>query len=432
MRAAREVSGSPSTNGHQPYRATTLANVEPERVRWLWPSRLPLGKLVVLDGDPDVGKSTLTLDLAARVTTGRPMPGVDLAAVPAADVILLAAEDGLGDTIRPRLDAAGADAARVHHLDAAPAYDDDGRVVGWGPPTIPGGVPALEALVVETGAVLVVVDVLMAYLHGRADAHRDQDVRQALAPMADMAGRTGCCVMLVRHIPKSQRRAGQAIAAGTGSIGIIGAVRAGMLAGPDPDDDTGQRRVLARSKGNLAPPWPSLSYQLVCATCGATACEATGHGPARIEWLGVSHHSGDSLLSHPPDPDERSALDEAAAWLVDLLATMPDQEMSARSVKAAARDAGMAIRTVERARTQAGVTTQRVGFGQDSQYVWRLDAPPCSPPDPRARQLASVAPNGEHGEHGANMASMDRCLVCGGPGDHPRTTHRPVTEGGDP
>jgi RecA-family ATPase len=235
-----------------------LADVEPERVRWLWSRRLPLGKLVTLDGDPDVGKSTLCLDLAARLTTGRPMPGEALALVPASDVVLLAAEDGLGDTIRPRLDAAGADVARVHHFDAVPIYDEHGQVAAWAPPTLPEHIGALETLARSTGAVLVVVDVLMAYLSGRADSHRDQDVRRGLAPLAEMAERVGACVLLLRHVPKSQRRAGAGLSAGSGSMGIIGLARAGMVAAVDPEDPTGQRRVLARAKGNLAPPWRSL------------------------------------------------------------------------------------------------------------------------------------------------------------------------------
>ncbi|MGI8757153.1 MAG: AAA family ATPase [Acidimicrobiales bacterium] len=110
------------------YRSTRLADVVPERVEWLWSGRLPRRKLVVLDGDPTVGKSTLMLDLVARITTGRPMPGETFATVLPSDVVLLAAEDGLADTIRPRLDAAGADCARVHHLDAVPVIGDEGTV----------------------------------------------------------------------------------------------------------------------------------------------------------------------------------------------------------------------------------------------------------------------------------------------------------------
>ncbi len=120
-----------STGGDVPGEAlgavtVTLAAVQPEHVQWLWPGRLPLGKLVVLDGDPAVGKSTLAVDLAARVTIGTRWPdGTDC---PAGDVLILSAEDGLADTIRPRLDAASGDPARVHALTDVRYREDDGTV----------------------------------------------------------------------------------------------------------------------------------------------------------------------------------------------------------------------------------------------------------------------------------------------------------------
>ncbi len=110
-----------------------LSDVQPERVSWQWPGRLPLGKLVVLDGDPAVGKSTVSAFMAATVTTGRPWP--DGAPCPVGDVLILSAEDGVADTIRPRLDAAGADVARVHALTAVRYADEDGNVRSR-PPTL--------------------------------------------------------------------------------------------------------------------------------------------------------------------------------------------------------------------------------------------------------------------------------------------------------
>ena len=115
---------------------TLLSTVKPERVSWLWPGRIPLGKLTILDGDPGLGKSVLTLTLAAHVTRGWSMPfeerepGVECEP---AGVVLLSAEDGLDDTIRPRLDAAGADVERVLALDKVPASDGP----GYRPPVLP-------------------------------------------------------------------------------------------------------------------------------------------------------------------------------------------------------------------------------------------------------------------------------------------------------
>jgi RecA-family ATPase len=160
-----------------------VAHVDREPVRWLWPGRIPLGKLTVLDGDPGVGKSTLTLTIAAKVTTGSPFP--DGARPDPADVILLSAEDDIGDTIRPRLEAAGADLERAWVL---PDVQEDGEPPR--PPELPADLDRLEALVKDQAAALVVIDPLMAFLAGAVDAHRDQDVRRVLARMAYMAART--------------------------------------------------------------------------------------------------------------------------------------------------------------------------------------------------------------------------------------------------
>jgi hypothetical protein len=78
---------------------TLLSEVEPESVEWLWPGRVPLGKLTVLDGDPGLGKSAMTLDIAARLSAGLELP--DGERCEPAGVVLMSAEDGLGDTIRP-------------------------------------------------------------------------------------------------------------------------------------------------------------------------------------------------------------------------------------------------------------------------------------------------------------------------------------------
>lgn len=339
------------------YRSTCLADVEPQRVDWLWPGRLPAGKLVVLDGDPSVGKSTLALDLAARVTTGRPMPGEDLATVPPSGVVLMAAEDGLADTIRPRLDAAGADCAHVHHLDAVPEVDEDGSVRDR-PPSIPRDVDALELLVTDTGSVLVVVDVLMAYLAGTTNSYRDQDVRGALAPLAAIAERIGATIVVLRHLRKQS--GGQALYAGGGSIGIIGAARAALLAAVDPDDDRGCARVLAATKSNLGPPPPALGYQLVT---------DDDRGCARVQWTGVTAHTADALVAAPSTTEERTALDEATEWLGSML----DKGARARSeLTRAARAEGIADRTLARARERLSVVVTRDPQTEGRPSTWAL------------------------------------------------------------
>lgn len=412
------------SNGHQPYRSTRLADVEPETVDWIWPGKLPRGKLVTFFGDPDIGKSTLCLDWAARVTTGQPMPAETRAHLPASSVVIMSAEDGLADTVRPRLDAAHADTTRVHHLDAVARYDDENGTVTWVPPSLPDDLSALEALIIDTGAALVVIDVLTAYLSERHKVTSDQDVRRALAPLADIAERTGACVVLIGHIPKSQRRSGDRIAATGGAMGVVGAARVGMLAAVDPEDETEQRRVLARAKGNLAPPWPSLAYTLV---------PSGDH--ARVEWLGEVEITADQLLAERQSDDEKSKTDEAAEWLAGVLAK-GGRRRSELVIEG--RPEGFPATTIDRAGRRLGVVSERDDEIQGRPATWRLPTPPgFKPPglhQTEAVQTLQASDQGkqpeifglhQHTQSGANKHSELICVRCGGPPDHPPTTHQP-------
>ena len=195
----------PDPDGTMPHvfgaRTVRLSDVEPEAVSWLWPGYLPRGKLVILDGDPGVAKSTVCLDLAARVSAGAPMPDGTGGGRPA-DVLLLSAEDGLADTIRPRLGAAGADVTRVHALTEVAELREDGRLTKR-PASLPADLPEVERIIRESQVALVIVDLLMAYLAGAVDAHRDQDVRRVLHQLAGIADRHRCTVVVVRHLNKA-------------------------------------------------------------------------------------------------------------------------------------------------------------------------------------------------------------------------------------
>ena len=358
-----------------------VADVAAEQVRWLWPGYLPRGKLVVLDGDPDLGKSTLTLDLAARVSRGHPMPdGAPLDGP--AGVVLLTAEDGVADTVRPRLEAAGADLARVHVVTGAEVGDGTTRL-----PAIPGDVPALEAAAVACGAALVVVDVLNAFLAADVDAYRHQDVRRALHPLAEMAARTGAAVVALRHLSKSG--GSHALYRGGGSIGIIGAARVGLLVAKDPDDEG--RRVLAVTKSNLAALGSSLRYWLE---------PDDERGCARLRWEGTTDHRAGDLLAAATD-EERSELGDACGFLVDLLASGP---VAARAVVAAAERAGVSTATLRRAKARLAVRSAKVGApGEEGEWRWVLPAGATGAPkgaqaDPKALtpEPMSAFGGGEH------------------------------------
>jgi hypothetical protein len=330
-----------------------MAEVVPERVGWLWPGRIPAGKLTILDGDPGIGKSTISIDLAARVSTGRPMPG-DTTSRPSAGVVLLSAEDGLADTIRPRLDAAGADATRVVALVAIIKADGIERL-----PSLPGDLAPLEGAIRAHDAALVIVDVLMAYLDRAVNTHRDQDVRGALAQLAAVAEHTGAAILVLRHLNKST--GGPAIYRGGGSIGIIGAARSALVVGRDPDDET--RMVLAVSKANLAPTASSLAYRIV-----------DRDGVGAIEWGEPTAHSAADLLAARSEAtaDERTALDDAKDILAEFLAKGP---VSAQEARAEARSAGVANRTLDRAKAALRVVARKVGRPGEPGQRWEWALP---------------------------------------------------------
>ncbi len=347
-----------------------LSEVEPERVAWLWEGRIPLGKVTIVDGDPGLGKSTLVEgEMAAHVTTGTPWP--DGTPCPAGSVVMLTAEDGLGDTIRPRLDAHGADTNRVLCFEAVEYGPDEER-----PPSLALDIGRIEAAVVREGALLVVIDVLMAFLGSRTDSYRDQDVRAALTPLVKMAERTGCAVICLRHLSKTG--GANALYRGGGSIGIIGAARAGLLVARDPEDE--DRRILAVTKNNLAAPVPALAFHLL---------PDEEHGCARVSWDGQTTHTAAQLLEHV-DPEERSAGDEAVDFLLEILRDGP---VPAKKVKASAREAGIAERTLDRAKKRAGVAAKREGFGSEGTWYWALSASE-SPKGAIDRRSQNPAPYG--------------------------------------
>jgi Bifunctional DNA primase/polymerase, N-terminal/AAA domain len=324
-----------------------LSEVEPERVDWLWFGRLARGKVTLIDGDPGRGKSALTVDMAARVTTGRAWP--DGQPCEQGGVVICSAEDGLADTIRPRLDAAGGDPTRVVALDLV---GEDKH-----PLTLPDDLSYVEAAVRRVGATVVIVDPLMAYLSGDVNSHRDQDVRRALRPLAEMAERLGVAVVVIRHLNKMS--GGPAIYRGGGSIGIIGAARVGLVVGADPDDE--DKRVLASVKSNLSAPPASLAYRLV-----------DHQGVVRVQWEGTSELTAEQLVAaRVSDAEEQSALADAEGFLRELLADGP---VSSAAVKIAARQAGVSDITLRRAKAALGVETHKTGFEKGAGWQWGLPA----------------------------------------------------------
>jgi len=342
-----------------------LSEVEPERVTWLWSGRIPLGKLTVMDGDPGQGKSTIALDLAARVTRGWTMPDGDGGCAPAG-VVILSGEDGLADTIVPRLMVAGADLDRVVALNSCPNREGEGEH----PPVLPDDLPFIRAAIARVKAQLVVIDPLMAYLSGDTNSHKDQDIRRVLFQVATLAEETGAAVLVVRHLNKTS--GSPAIYRGGGSIGIIGAARSGLLVASDPDDDT--HKVLACTKSNLSSPPESLGFHL----------EATEGGAARVVWDGTSAYTASALLAVPDTDEERHAIDDAKDFLVTALCEGP---VAGSQIIAEARGAGISERTLKRAKAALGVTSRKGSM--TGPWVWSL-------PEGCQRIPKSAIPTGWH------------------------------------
>lgn len=331
---------------------TRLSDVTPERVEWLWPGRLPVGKIVTLDGDPGLGKSTLALNIAATVTRGDDWP--DRGASPAGDVLLLSAEDGLADTVRPRLDAAGADVSRVHAIEGKTLIDPDTGQTYLRPLTL-ADVYDLGSAMEQTGARLLIVDVLMAFLPAGTDSHKDQDIRRVLSALATAGERNRCSVLLLRHLNKS--KGGDPIYRGGGSIGIVGAARSGLLVAADPDDP--DRRILATVKSNLGVMPESLAYRLV---------DRPALGVAAIEWDGATGHSAHDLLAAEAT-DHADAAERTAAehWLEDYL--NENGPTFSKDVKAAASKERITERTLQRARVKLGVVDLSEGFPRRTKWA---------------------------------------------------------------
>jgi len=346
-----------------------LTSIEPKPVDWLWPGWIPAGTVTVLDGDPGLGKSTLLLDLAARVSRGLSMPDGSRGGAPAG-VVILSAEDDPARVIRPRLELAGADLERVALVSILTGDGAERE------PTIDApDLKRVEAAVREVSARLLVVDPLVAFLPEDVNALRDQDVRRALRLLKALAERTGCAVVVLRHWRKSESVT--ALYRGGGSIGIIAAARCGLVVARDPSDPTNVRRVLAVAKSNLAAIQPSRVFRLV-------ADQGAAH--PRVVWDGTSTVTADALAIAGAAPEERGALDEAKAYLRDALR---DGEVPAKGLQG---EAPCSRRTLFSAKAALGVIATR----RDDRWWWSL-------PDDNAAQGTQ-----ENGLHSCTLDST-RC-----------------------
>lgn len=222
----------------------TMSNIPAEEVRWLWYPYLPKGKITIVQGDPGEGKTTFVLALAALLTRGLSMPG-GADSQPPMSVIYQTAEDGLADTVKPRLTALGADCSRVLVIDESERELtlSDQR---------------LAQAIRETGAGLLVLDPIQAYLGAGVDMHRANEVRPIFKRLGQLAEQTGCAIVLVGHMNKMQ--GARSAYRGLGSIDFRAAARSVLLVGRSKDDS--DVRVVVHDKSSLAPEGASILFSL--------------------------------------------------------------------------------------------------------------------------------------------------------------------------
>jgi hypothetical protein len=362
-----------------------LADVQPEPVRWAWPGRFALGKLTLLTGDPGLGKSFMTLDMAARVSAGIPWPDAPDVENKAGGVVLLSAEDDTADTIVPRLNAAGADLQRVNQLRGVWLRPKFGGVA---PPDPVEGVfdltrdmANLEKTIKETpDCRLVVIDPIAAYLGG-TDSHKNAELRGLLAPLTSLAGKHRVAVVAVSHLNKNT--GGPAIYRSMGSLAFVAAARAGWVVTKDKDDP--QRRLVLPVKNNLAADARGMAYTIKKTEPG---------GAAVVAWEpDLVNMSADDALGSDRGDGGGGALDEATQWLGDMLSCGP---VPAKDVKDAAERDGIKGRTLDRAKATLDVVAQREGgFGAAGCWVWGL--PHSAPTPPIEHHSQGMAHKGESG-----------------------------------
>lgn len=343
------------------------SDVKSQKVRWLWDNHIPFGKVILFDGDPDEGKSLVSIDLAARLTRGQPMPDASTATIPPAGVLLVSLEDDVADTIRPRLEAAGAELSRVRIIDTIVGKDGTERT-----PTLPEDLPAIEAAIESVKAKMLVLDPLIGMLDSRTNSFRDQDIRRVLSAVKRFAERTGVAVICIRHLNKSGGQ--NAKYRGGGSIGIIGASRVAFLFANDPEDEGS--RIMAPVKGNLWRARPAaLRYRM-----------EDQDGQPIVSWQGTTNHTANELLALPEtdSAEESNACAEAKNFLLEVLSGGP---IGVKDLKREARRAGIAERTLIRAKGRMGIRAQKRGFGTGQHWKWEL---------PKHANLSPKSSNPEH------------------------------------
>ena len=338
-------------------RLVRLSDVTAESVEWLWPGRIALGKLTLIAGDPGLGKSFLTLDIAARITRGFAWPDDPKSPTTVGGVVLLNAEDGIGDTIRARFDAAGGDATKVVIVDGINVMRESGQSSDR-QFDLSSDLAALENAIESCrDCRLVVIDPVSAYLGG-VDSHKNAEMRGLLAPLGTLAGRHNIAVVVVTHLNKSS--GGPAVYRAIGSIAFAAAARAAWGVAKDKGNE--DRRLFLPIKNNLAANTGGLAYRIVSVPSRG-ACVSWEPDP-------VNMSADDAFSSDHANGGAPTKLDDASNWLRDQLSEGPRRS---NDVERNAREAGFSVGTLRRAKARIGAAAVKPAF--NGAWECRLPTP---------------------------------------------------------
>jgi hypothetical protein len=345
-------------------RSRTAMEVIPRRVEWWWDRLIPFGGITVLSGQPGLGKSLLSVKLAADFSAGRLNQG--------GPVLLLTAEDPIAEVVVPRLQVARAKRSLIHFGEV----EEDGLTM---PMRFPEDIDNLTQLVREHSTRFVVIDPLSAHLEGRIDSWKDQSIRHALAPLAALAEERALAVLVVAHLNKGQgtdplQRLG-------GSIGLPAAARSVLLLGCDPEDpqgERGNRRVLAHVKSNFGRRGVSLAFQIVESE---VPDPLSTRRAAEICEMGNSQYEGSDLLVPFAINELPAVTAEAVEFLRQALADGP---RGAKEMEAEASQAAIPWESVKRAKKAAGVMTRKERGVANGAWIWELAEAIPEPEQPEA------------------------------------------------
>lgn len=337
----------------RPFDTVRASDVEEKMVQWLWNGRIPVGKLTLLEGDPGQAKTTLALDLAARVTTGRAFPEDPRTRKGGARVLMLSTEDEVEDTLAPRLRVAGGDKDKFEVVTMP--RDSDGYPK---PLSFPEDLNRFAATVQKLRPRLVIIDPVSAFTSAKINSISDSSVRQMLMPMMSIAADARTALVGIRHLNKKGE--GPAIYRGAGSIAYGGAARSVMLVGNEPHSEN-EAKVLVSVKNNLAARPDTLRYHIV----------QDGKW-SKIEWGGVVDLSADAVHgvggggTRGPAPVRRNAAEDALRKLLEDGDWMDRNDIMRELVK----NQGLAQATVYRAAKSLHV--KRTSPTEDRGTMWRL------------------------------------------------------------